>query len=283
MRGVVGESVVFKAPVLQQGFLRYGTYDDIARVFQGSIKMYNVKTFKGRVIWDNQTGLFQLTNLTLNDQGNYTVENIDGMKTVTVFHLTVYTRVPKPEVRVSQSLPTVEIHCSLLCSVSNGREVTLSWQREGGTLSHTSNPDLNTTLTLPLETEGLSHSYSCVASNPVSTERTTFNIPKYSIDGKAVPLAPGCPAPLNIEKLVRFAVFGLVTAAVFGFSVWLLRRTSYSRTDARYKMEDQAGDRRASRQSPCAHPGPPASTNVPHSVPLTGHEFEHPGVDPSKI
>uniref|UniRef100_W5MN73 Ig-like domain-containing protein n=1 Tax=Lepisosteus oculatus TaxID=7918 RepID=W5MN73_LEPOC len=231
MRGVVGESVVFKAPVLQQGFLRYGTYDDIARVFQGSIKMYNVKTFKGRVIWDNQTGLFQLTNLTLNDQGNYTVENIDGMKTVTVFHLIVLSstaRVPKPEVRVSQSLPTVEIHCSLLCSVSNGREVTLSWQREGGTLSHTSNPDLNTTLTLPLETEGLSHSYSCVASNPVSTERTTFNIPKYSIDGKEQSNVHCSQA--SEEKLVRFAVFGLVTAAVFGFSVWLLRRTSYSRT-----------------------------------------------------
>ncbi|KAG7458493.1 hypothetical protein MATL_G00220890, partial [Megalops atlanticus] len=66
--------------------------------------------------------------------------------------------------------------CSVLCSVENGREVTLFWQREGQTLSHTSSPDLNTPLSLPLEIEEYSSTYSCMAANPASEERSFFNI-----------------------------------------------------------------------------------------------------------
>ncbi|MBN3311764.1 SLAF5 protein, partial [Atractosteus spatula] len=162
-----GQSVTFEAAVLQRGFLSHGS-DGIAVVIDGKGTTEFVKRFKGRVSWDSQTGLFKITDLNTQDSGNYKVQSNDGQKTVTVnFLLKVYNRVSRPQVStVSQGSES----CSLLCSVSNGREVTLSWQREGEILSHTSNPDLNTPLTLPLETDGLSHSYSCVASNPASNE-----------------------------------------------------------------------------------------------------------------
>ncbi|XP_069047572.1 uncharacterized protein [Lepisosteus oculatus] len=84
--------------------------------------------------------------------------------------------VSKPEVRKTPAgRALVTQNCSLLCSVQNGREVTLSWYREGEEkpLSNTSSLNLNSTLTLPLETDGqYNNTYSCVASNPVSVQTT---------------------------------------------------------------------------------------------------------------
>ncbi|KAG7458534.1 hypothetical protein MATL_G00221420 [Megalops atlanticus] len=70
---------------------------------------------------------------------------------------------------------SVSKSCSVLCSVENGREVTLSWQREGETLNHTSSPDLNTPLSLPLRIEEHNYTYICVAANPVSEESLQLN------------------------------------------------------------------------------------------------------------
>ncbi|XP_069047768.1 neural cell adhesion molecule 1-like [Lepisosteus oculatus] len=170
VKGIVGESVTFPSVQVSQIIdLIQGdsaTIRTVAGVINGTIT--NIQPdFKDRVTWDNQSGFFQIRDLRTSDSGVYTVMSLGTQQTSTTFNLTVFNRVSRPQ--VSRVIRVCE-SCSLLCSVSNGREVTLSWQREGETLSHTSNPDLNTPLTLPLETEGLSHSYSCVASNPVSTE-----------------------------------------------------------------------------------------------------------------
>ncbi|XP_069047769.1 hepatic and glial cell adhesion molecule-like [Lepisosteus oculatus] len=172
VKGIVGESVTFPSVQVSQFIdLIQGdsaTIRTVAEVINGTITNTQ-PDFKDRVTWDNQSGFFKIWDLRTNDSGVYTVQSLGTQKNST-FNLTVFNRVSRPQVsRVSQ----VSDRCSLLCSVSNGREVTLSWQREGETLTNTSNPDLNTPLTLPLETEGLSHSYSCVASNPVSTETLT--------------------------------------------------------------------------------------------------------------
>ncbi|KAJ8358510.1 hypothetical protein AAFF_G00433690 [Aldrovandia affinis] len=72
--------------------------------------------------------------------------------------------------------------CSVLCSVQNGREVTLSWEREGETLNHTSSPDLSTLLSLSLEIEYNSAPYSCVMNNPVSNQTVTVKPEEYCFD-----------------------------------------------------------------------------------------------------
>ncbi|KAG5849594.1 hypothetical protein ANANG_G00112600, partial [Anguilla anguilla] len=64
--------------------------------------------------------------------------------------------------------------CSLQCSVQNGREVTLSWRTEGQTLSQTSSLSLST-LSLSLEIEVSNFTYTCVATNPGSEEKTAFH------------------------------------------------------------------------------------------------------------
>ncbi|XP_066574682.1 titin isoform X2 [Amia ocellicauda] len=185
LKATVGETVSFPAQVTTQGFLKYRGTETMAAVING--QLMPVERFKGKVTWNSSTGHFHITQLNTQDSGEYGVQNTEGnVSDTTVFQLTVYNRVSKPQVfRRTQ----VSLLCSFLCSVSNGREVTLSWYREGEEkpLNHSSSPDLNTALILPLETEGLSHSYSCVATNPVSTERVTVNTEEHCFNNVSRP------------------------------------------------------------------------------------------------
>ncbi|MBN3310571.1 SLAF5 protein, partial [Amia calva] len=182
LKGTVGESVTFPARVAERGFLSYGNSGNIASVAPGKgVSVFGAQ-FRGRVHWDSRTGHFQITDLSTQDSGEYGVQDIGGDGPVTtIFQLTVYNHVSKPQ--VSSDTQVSAGSCPFLCSVANGREVTLSWYREGEEkpLNHSSSPDLNTNLTLPLEREGLSHSYSCVATNPVSTERVTVNTEEHCL------------------------------------------------------------------------------------------------------
>uniref|UniRef100_A0A8C9VJD1 SLAM family member 5-like n=1 Tax=Scleropages formosus TaxID=113540 RepID=A0A8C9VJD1_SCLFO len=172
VQGIMGESFTFPAPVLTRGFLLYEGLGNLAVVFRRNADT-NVKgKFRDRLQWDKQTGFFTITELKLQDEGQYKVDNSDGQKILTTFQLTVYKRVSKPTVDTQ--------NCSVLCSVENDRDVTLSWTRgkeilnqtrEKEILIQTSSPHLNTTLSLRLDIERHPETYYCEAKNPVSSER----------------------------------------------------------------------------------------------------------------
>ncbi|KAJ8373042.1 hypothetical protein AAFF_G00271700 [Aldrovandia affinis] len=129
--------------------------------------------------------LSTLLSLSLEIENNSTpyrcvVNNPVSNQTVTVkAEEYCFDNVSKPQVSNRNKMnPT----CSVLCSVQNGREVTLSWQREGETLNHTSSPDLSTLLSLPLEIENNSAPYSCVVKNPVSNQMVTVKPEEYCFD-----------------------------------------------------------------------------------------------------
>ncbi|XP_036372539.1 signaling lymphocytic activation molecule-like [Megalops cyprinoides] len=144
-------------------------------VVKGSSYTELIDQFRDRLQWNSTTGLFTITQLRAEDSGEYKVDSKDGQKKLVTFQLQVYERVSTPTVTVTA---VRRLNCSVLCSVENGREVTLSWQREGVTLSHTSSPDLNTNLSLPLEIGGPKHTYYCEVKNPVSSQRHLLDIPE---------------------------------------------------------------------------------------------------------
>ncbi|CAB1328207.1 unnamed protein product [Coregonus sp. 'balchen'] len=166
VKGIVGKFLSFPERVLKSGNLLYGDLGNIAQVYPGKQSNTNlVKRFKYRLHWNNVTGFFTLSDLQIEDSGVYTVENADEDegKSTHAFQLTV-------TVHDNSS-------CSVVCSVENGREVTLSWYRGGKLLNRRSSPDLNITLSLPLKVDEQNiDSYRCEAANPVSKETTVTNV-----------------------------------------------------------------------------------------------------------
>eukprot|EP00063_Salmo_salar_P076281 XP_014051116.1 PREDICTED: CD48 antigen-like isoform X6 [Salmo salar] len=130
------------------------------------------KRFENRLHLNNVTRYFTLSELQIDDAGVYTVENTDEGKK-TKIQLTVYNVVSKPQLRECDSSS-----CSVVCSVENDKEVTLTLYRGEEILNQTSSPELTTDLSLRLEVEGKNYNstYSCVAANPVSNE--TVHVPK---------------------------------------------------------------------------------------------------------
>ncbi|KAI1887856.1 hypothetical protein AGOR_G00194810 [Albula goreensis] len=168
LKCIVGKMISFPIAVKIEGFI----FKNDRHIGKVTAKNFHTadKTFRGRLQWDSSTGLFSITGLRLEDSGKYKVQNQNGGIPDTVYQLKVYNPASTPQVSSRNKMkPT----CSVLCCVENGREVTLSWQREGETLNSTSSPDLNTPLSLPLEIEENSAPYSCVAANPVSNMTVT--------------------------------------------------------------------------------------------------------------
>ncbi|KAI1887861.1 hypothetical protein AGOR_G00194860 [Albula goreensis] len=217
LKCIMGGKVIFPAAVKKTGFLiRVQGLNQIAKVMNKGFSISS-QTFTDRVQWDSSTGLFSITGLKMEDSGQYKVQNQDEQnksdsggqnksdsggqnksdsggqnksdsggqnKSDTVYQLTVYNPVSTPQVSSRNKMkPT----CSVLCSVENGREVTLSWQREGETLNSTSSPDLNTPLSLPLEIEENSAPYSCVATNPASNKTVTVKPEEFCFDSVSKP------------------------------------------------------------------------------------------------
>ncbi|XP_029605930.1 uncharacterized protein LOC115191982 isoform X3 [Salmo trutta] len=194
VKGIVGTDLSFPESVLKSGSLLYGDLGNIAQVYP--VKQSNtnlVKRFKYRLHWNNVTGFFTLLDLQIDDSGVYTVENTDEdeEKTTQTFQLTVYYVLSKPQVTVHDN-----ISCSVVCSVENGREVTLSWYKGGEILNQTSSPDLNITLSLPLKVDEQNRdSYRCEAANPVSKE--TAVVPHSCIESD----------PSKVTGLVGLAIY----------------------------------------------------------------------------
>ncbi|XP_066573920.1 SLAM family member 9-like [Amia ocellicauda] len=187
-------------------------------MFNGEFMPVNVERFRGRVTWDSSTGLFHITQLNTQDSVEYRVENTEEKSIIKTFCLTVYNRASKPQVNSSQTQAQSDTQtCTLQCSVANGREVTLSWYREGGNISlnHTSSPDLNSTLTVSVQIAGLSiDTYSCEATNPVSTETERVNSLEYCRRTGDVesPISQCAVAPAALAlKIAVTAVFSVLT------------------------------------------------------------------------
>ncbi|XP_036438990.1 CD48 antigen-like [Colossoma macropomum] len=149
-------------------------------VFKGETNTdYDSERFRDRLQLNRNSGSLTITNISREDSGVYKLHIITGSISVWSFSVDVYAPVSKPTIRNQSEKCSVNPResCSPLCSVENGKDVSLSWYEEKERISRNSSSDSSEHLYLPLNITNLNCStYTCVADNPVSNQTTQLNI-----------------------------------------------------------------------------------------------------------
>uniref|UniRef100_A0A8C2H5G6 Ig-like domain-containing protein n=1 Tax=Cyprinus carpio TaxID=7962 RepID=A0A8C2H5G6_CYPCA len=192
--------------------------------------------FRDRLKLDKQTGSLTITNITTQHTGDYQLQ-ISGVKLSSkTFSVSVYARLPVPNITrdcsSSSSSSSGSSYCSLVCSVVNVGHVTLSWNKGNSLLSSISVSDLSISLSLPLEVEYQDkNSYSCVINNPISNQTTHLNITELC----HTCADQGLPLSYLVLISVPVAVSLLIVAAVVIY--WTYKK--YRKTDQEGKCTNK--------------------------------------------
>ncbi|KAL7841714.1 hypothetical protein SRHO_G00254050 [Serrasalmus rhombeus] len=138
------------------------------------------------------------------------------------FSVDVYAAVLKPVIRNQAEKRSVSLRepRSPLCSVENGKDVSLAWYEEKERISNISSSDSSERLYLPLnKTNPDCSAYTCVAANPVSNQTTQLDITELCYNNT------GTKGPRDLSKSLAAVLtpVGLIVALLILF-VWIWKK-----------------------------------------------------------
>ncbi|XP_043081907.1 uncharacterized protein LOC122329621 isoform X2 [Puntigrus tetrazona] len=184
----------------------------------------NLRISRDRLKMDNQTGTLTITNITTEQAGLYILQLTKQAK---AFRVSVYARLPVPDISSNSSNCSSSPYCSLLCSVVNVRHATLSWYRENSLLSRITASDLSISLSLHLEVEHQDkNSYSCVINNPIRNQTQHLDISRLCRTCSGAEHC--CGATEAVIRLVLSALVGVATVILLVYDI-ISRRAEQDR------------------------------------------------------